>query len=183
MENLTVVTKHNCLQIQRKFQCNTNRLELLRLLNYRLSFLFILPFFYLQETRILDQLKQMSKVLSITKYLVLDNSLTSCLIPTLQTSAAEQKSCFVVQPLGKNNMILSLTSLEFRKSVSSNPTDSPGATPACNSGSNCASLCALDFRYCEAGLFFQMNQFLRLQTKPKFSTTGTHRTLSMVTVN
>lgn len=106
------------------------RLELLRLLNYRLSFLFILPFFYLQETRILGQLKQMSKLFSITKYLALANSLTSCPIPTLQASAAEQKSIFVVQPLGKNNRILSLTSLEFLKSVSSNPTDSTGATPS-----------------------------------------------------
>lgn len=68
--------------------------------------------------------------MSITKYLFLANSLTSCLIPTLQTSAAEQKSVFVVQPLGKSNRILILTYLEFLKSVSSNPTDST-VVPIC----------------------------------------------------
>lgn len=161
------------------------RLELLRLLNYRLSFLFILPFFHLQETRILGQLKQISKVLSITKYLVLANSLTSCPFPTLQTSAAEQKSVFDVQLLGKKNRILSLTSLECLKSILSNPTDSTGANPSLclQSGSSCASLCALDFNYCEAGLFLQVNQVLRLQRETTFSTTGTPRILNMVTVN
>lgn len=90
-----------------------------------------------------------------------------------------------MEALGKNNRILSLTSLEFQKSVSSNPTDSTGATPSLclQSGSSCASLCALDFRYSEAGLFLQVNEFLRLETKTTFSTTGTHRILSMATVN
>lgn len=144
-------------------------LELLRLLDYRLSFFFILPF-YVQETSILSQLKQMSKV--ITKYLFLVNSLTSCLIPTLQTSAAEQKSIFVVQPLGKNNRILILTYLEFLKSVSSNLTDS-----------TVVPVCVPQISGTETDLFLQVNLFLRPQTKTKFSTTGTHRTLSMAAVN